>query len=182
MHAKFPSQPWEITEDGFVPEQLRENESVFALANGFIGMRGNLEEVDALGANSIQGSFLNGVFDSEPIVYGEKAYGYAKNHETICNVMDAKSLVLFADGERLTLGCSELRGHRRILDLRAGILRRSFIWRTKSGGVLEAEMLRLVSLSRSEESCGDKALASLRFRALPLENPKRNCARAYHGR
>ena len=148
--AKFPYQPWEITEEGFSPRDLRENESAFALANGFIGLRGNLEEGAAAGAETIQGSFLNGVFDSEPIVYGEKAYGYAKNHETICNVMDAKSLVLCADGERLDLGVSDVREHRRVLDMRAGTLRRSFTWHTKGGAVLRIETARLVSLARQE--------------------------------
>jgi len=51
--AKFPYQPWEITEQGFSPRDLRENESVFALSNGFIGLRGNLEEGTA-GADSIR--------------------------------------------------------------------------------------------------------------------------------
>ena len=148
--AKFPYQPWEITEEGFDPQSLRENESVFALGNGFIGFRGNLEEGRASGAESIQGCFLNGVFDSEPIVYGEKAYGYAKNHETICNVMDGKSFSLTADGERLDLGLCRIIAHRRILDMRAGTLRRSFQWETKSGAVLSVEMCRLVSLSRPE--------------------------------
>ncbi len=150
MEAKFPYQPWEITERGFSAKDLRENESVFALGNGFIGMRGNLEEGSATGADTIQGSFLNGVFDSEPIVYGEKAYGYAKNHETICNVMDAKSLVLFADGERLDMGLSDVRDHRRVLDMRAGVLCRGFTWHTKGGAVLEVEMIRLVSFTRQE--------------------------------
>ena len=148
--ARVPYQPWEITEEGFFPRELREIESAFALANGFIGLRGNLEEGTATGAETIQGSFLNGVFDSEPIVYGEKAYGYAKNHETICNVMDAKSLVLCADGERLDLGVSDVRGHRRVLDMRAGTLRRSFTWHTKGGAVLQVGMIRLVSLARQE--------------------------------
>ncbi len=78
MQPKFPYEPWRVTEHGFSARDLRENESVFALGNGFIGLRGNLEEGCATGAETIQGSFLNGVFDSEPIVYGEKAYGYAK--------------------------------------------------------------------------------------------------------
>ena len=148
--AKFPYEPWTVTEEGFDPKNLRENESAFALANGFIGMRGNLEEGSAAGAETIQGSFLNGVFDSEPIVYGEKAYGYAKNHETICNVMDAKSLVLYADGERLDLGVSEVKDHKRVLDMRAGTLNRSFTWHTKSGAVLSIAFTRTVSLTHTE--------------------------------
>ena len=63
--SKFSYEPWTVTEEGFDPKNLRENESAFALANGFIGMRGNLEEGSAAGAETIQGSFLNGVFDSE---------------------------------------------------------------------------------------------------------------------
>lgn len=150
MQAKFPYEPWRVTEEGFAAQNLRENESVFALGNGFIGLRGNLEEGAATGAETIQGSFLNGVFDSEPIVYGEKAYGYAKNHETICNVMDAKSVSLTADGEALDIGLCDVREHRRVLDMRAGTLERGFTWHTKSGAVLEVEMSRLVSLSRTE--------------------------------
>ena len=123
MKTKFAYEPWTVTERGFSAENLRENESVFALANGFIGMRGNLEEGSAEGAETIQGSFLNGVFDTEPITYGEKAYGYARNHETICNVMDAKSLLLFADGERLDLGVSDVREHCRVLDMKGGTLK-----------------------------------------------------------
>ena len=123
--AKFAFEPWAVTEEGFCAAALPENESVFALGNGFIGLRGNLEEGAASGADTIQGSFLNAVFDSEPIRYGETAYGYAKNHETICNVMDAKSLVFFAEGERLDLGVSDAEEHRRVLAMRSGTLRRS---------------------------------------------------------
>ena len=159
--SKFPYEPWTVTEKGFQHDALRENESAFALGNGFIGMRGNLEELNAGGAETIQGSFLNGVFDSEPIVYGEGAYGYAKNHETICNVMDAKSLILFADGERLDLGTGRVEVHMRQLDLQAGLLRRRFVWHTKSGCVLEAETERLVSLTRQE-----LAATGLRLRCL----------------
>ena len=159
MASKFPYEPWRITEEGFSAGDLRENESVFALGNGFIGMRGNLEEGTAAGAETIQGSFLNGVFDSEPIVYGEKAYGYAKNHETICNVMDAKGLTLIADGERLDLGVSDVRGHSRTLDMREGTLRRRFEWHLKSGAVLDVSFARLVSLTRNT-----LAAAELRLR------------------
>ena len=148
MEYRYPIEAWKITEEGFQPGELRESESVFALANGLIGMRGNLEEQTVTGAETIQGSFLNGVFDTEPIVYGEAAYGYAKNHETICNVMDAKSLILTADGERLDLGKSRVTEHRRVLDLRGGILTRQLVWETESGCTLRIEMRRLVSLTR----------------------------------
>ncbi|MBR1455719.1 MAG: glycoside hydrolase family 65 protein [Oscillospiraceae bacterium] len=157
MKHPYSIDPWAIVEAGFSPEKLRESESVFALANGFIGMRGNLEEREAAGANTIEGTFLNGVFDSEPITYGEAAYGYAKNHETICNVMDAKSLLLVADEEALDLGLCVVMAHSRTLDMRAGTLRRRFLWHTLSGSSLDVEIERLVSLTHQE-------LAAVRLR------------------
>ncbi len=150
MPAKFPYEPWSVTEEHFCAANLAENESVFALGNGFIGLRGNLEEGAATGADTVQGSFLNGVFDSEPIRYGETAYGYAKNHETICNVMDAKSLRIFVDGELLDVGRCTLSEHRRSLDLRTGVLRRGLVWRGESGEQLEIGLSRLVSLPHEE--------------------------------
>jgi Trehalose and maltose hydrolases (possible phosphorylases) len=150
MRSKFAYEAWTITEEGFSAENLRENESDFALGNGFIGMRGNLEENIAGNAETIQGTFLNGIFDSEPITYGETAYGYAKNHETICNVMDGKSIYLMADDEWLDIGKSNIEGHRRVLDMRKGFLYRTFIWNTKNGAKLKIEMKRLVSLKRSD--------------------------------
>ena len=149
LETRYPVEPWQVSEKVFLPEGLRESESVFALGNGFIGMRGNLEEQTATGAETIQGSFLNGVFDAEPIVYGESAYGYAKNHETICNVMDAKSLILIADGERLDLGKSRVTEQRRVLDLREGTLDRRLAWATAGGCVLIITMRRLVSLTHA---------------------------------
>ncbi|MBR4474796.1 MAG: glycoside hydrolase family 65 protein [Oscillospiraceae bacterium] len=162
MNYRYPIEAWQITEKDFQLNELRESESVFALANGFIGMRGNLEEQTATGAETIQGSFLNGVFDTEPIVYGEAAYGYAKNHETICNVMDAKSLILEADGERLDMGKSRVTEHQRVLDLRGGILTRRFVWETKSGCTLKVEQKRLVSLTHRNLAATALSLQCLR--------------------
>ena len=170
----FPPSPWSVTEEGFHPEALPAAESVFALGNGFLGLRGNLEEIDATGAQTVQGTFLNGVFDSEPIRYGESAYGYAKNHETICNVMDAKSLVLTADGERLDLGKSAVTEHRRTLNLRRGLLERSFVWDTRSGARLQVRMLRLVSLTEMHTAAVSAEITCLSGRAeLTLNSPIR---------
>ena len=53
MPAKFPYEPWSVTEERFCAANLAENESVFALGNGFIGLRGNLEEGAATGADTV---------------------------------------------------------------------------------------------------------------------------------
>ena len=67
MSTIFDQDPWVIRREGFDAASLRESESVLALGNGFIGMRGNLEELTADGASTVQGTYLNGVFESAPI-------------------------------------------------------------------------------------------------------------------
>ena len=42
--AVFPTEPWSLTEVGLDHGSLAVHESVFALANGHIGMRGSFEE------------------------------------------------------------------------------------------------------------------------------------------
>ena len=164
--------PWVILREGFDAASLRESESVLALGNGFIGMRGNLEELTAEGAPTVQGTYLNGVFDSAPIVYGEGAFGYARNHETICSVADAKSFILLADGERLDMSSSRTEAHRRVLDMREGTLRRYFRWRTSAGALLEAESVRLVSLTRQELAAAGLTVRCLEGRcALEIRSP-----------
>lgn len=50
--------------------------SVFTLGNGYIGMRGNFEEgYYGKTGRSVAGNYLNGFFDSEPVVYPEGPSG-----------------------------------------------------------------------------------------------------------
>ena len=52
MTTVYEIDPWVIRSRGFDAASLRESESVFSLANGFIGLRGNLEELTASGAQT----------------------------------------------------------------------------------------------------------------------------------
>ncbi len=71
-------------------------ETIFAIGNGYLGMRGCVEE----GAPVMQnGTFVNGFYESWPIVYGEEAYGFAKTGQTIVNVTDSKKIKLYVDDE-----------------------------------------------------------------------------------
>ncbi len=66
--------PWGIRETGLDLESLPRAESIFALANGHLGLRGNFDEGEP---RSASGTYLSGFFESFPISYGERGYGYA---------------------------------------------------------------------------------------------------------
>ena len=71
----YPADEWNVIEKAFRPEFIAQLETILALGNGYLGMRGCPEEG---GPNAENGTFINGFYDTWPIVYGEGAYGFAK--------------------------------------------------------------------------------------------------------
>jgi alpha,alpha-trehalose phosphorylase len=117
-------------------------ESVFALGNGYLGVRGAPEEgTPAYDA----GMVLNGFYESWPIAYPEDAYGLARTGQTIVAPPDGSIVRLFADGEPLAVTAARVR---RVLDMRAGVLRREVELETPGGSRLRVRSRRLVSLAR----------------------------------
>ena len=85
-----------MIEQQFALQFLGQAETIFATANGYLGMRGNFEE----GAPAFEsGTFINGFYESWPIGYGEEAYGFAKTGQTMLNVTDSKIIRLYVDDE-----------------------------------------------------------------------------------
>ena len=92
----YPADEWNVIEKAFHPEFLAQLETMLALGNGYLGMRGCPEEG---GPNAENGTLINGFYETRPIVYGEEAYGFAKTGQTIFNVTDSKIIKLFVDDE-----------------------------------------------------------------------------------
>ena len=136
-------EPWAVPERELRLDALEQTESVFALSNGHIGMRGNLDEGDPYG---LSGTYLNGVHELRPLPYAETAYGNPEAAETVINVTDGKLLRLLVDDELFDVRYGELLEHERVLDLRDGVLRRQVHWRSPTGGEVRIRSTRLVSL------------------------------------
>ena len=115
-------------------------ESVFAVGNGYLGVRGAPEE----GAPAYDaGTVLNGFYESWPIVYPEDAYGLARTGQTIVAPPDGSIVRLLVDGEPLDITTARVA---RVLDMRAGVLRREVEFETPSGARLLVCSRRLASL------------------------------------
>ncbi|MFI2296826.1 glycoside hydrolase family 65 protein [Isoptericola sp. NPDC019571] len=139
---RFPAEPWRLVEAEFSAEDLGVTESLFAVGNGYLGMRGNVEE----GREShSHGTFVNGFHETWPIRHAEEAYGFAKVGQTIVNAPDTKVIRLYVDDEPLLLPVADLIGYERALDLRDGVLRREILWRTPSGKRVKVASERMVS-------------------------------------
>lgn len=135
--------PWEIRETQLDLDVMAQMESVFALANGHIGMRGTLDEGEPHG---LPGTYLNGVYESRPLPYAEAGYGFPEAGQTVVNVTNGKLIRLLVDDEPFDLRYGELLFHRRVLDMRAGTLTREAGWRSPTGQAVRLRSERLVSL------------------------------------
>jgi alpha,alpha-trehalose phosphorylase len=140
----YPADEWNVIERAFRPDFLAQLETMLALGNGYIGMRGCPEEG---GPNVENGTFINGFYETWPIVYGEDAFGFAKTGQTICNVTDSKIIKLFVDDEPFWLPAAQLLSYDRRLNMRAGTLDRTVLWETPSGKQVSIKSRRLVSFA-----------------------------------
>jgi alpha,alpha-trehalose phosphorylase len=141
----FEVEPWTITERELHLEALAETESVFALSNGHIGLRGNLDEGEPTGA---PGTYLNSFYEVRPLPYAELSYGNPEDGQVMINVTNGKVFRLLLDDEPFDVRYGRLERHERTLDLREGVLRREVEWTSPAGQRVRVRSTRLVSFAQ----------------------------------
>lgn len=140
--TRFPVDEWALVEDEYIQGDEGLTETVFAVGNGYLGLRGNPDE--GRGGHSF-GTFINGFHETWPIRHAEEAFGFARVGQTIVNVPDTKVIRLYVDDEPFVLFEADILRHTRRLDFRDGVLIREIDWRTPSGKRVLVTSRRLVS-------------------------------------
>jgi alpha,alpha-trehalose phosphorylase len=161
--STFVAEPWSVRETQLDLEMLAQAESVFALANGHIGLRANLDEGEPFG---LPGTYLNSFYELRPLPYAESGYGYPESGQTIVNVTNGKIIRLLVDDEPFDIRYGQLLSHERELDLRAGVLRRRVDWRSPAGAAVRVNSTRLVSFVQ-------RSTAAILYEVEPLDEPLR---------
>jgi alpha,alpha-trehalose phosphorylase len=158
--GRFPVDEWRLVEAEGSLDDVGVTETIFAVGNGYLGMRGNFPE----GRFAHEaGTFVNGFHETFPIRHAEQAYGFAEVGQTIINAPDAKVMRVYVDDEPLSLDVADVREYERVLDMRDGVVRRRLVWCTPSGKLVEIEDERMVSFE-------EKHLAVLRLRVTVLNS------------
>ncbi len=158
-HPAFVVEPWQLRETELNLNLLAQTESVFTLSNGHLGLRGNLDEGEP---HALPGTYLSAFYESRPLPYAEAGYGYPEAGETVVNVTNGKIIRLLVGDEPFDIRYGTLRGHERILDFRAGVLRRDLVWCSPTGRAVRISSTRLVSFAQ-------RAVAAILFEIEPLE-------------
>ncbi len=158
-NPSFAVEPWSVRETELDLDMLAQTESVFALANGHIGLRGNLDEGEPFG---MPGTYLNSFYELRPLPYAEAGYGYPESGQTVVNVTNGKIIRLLVDDEPLDVRYGKLVDHERVLDLRAGVLRRQMDWLSPAGRSVRVSSTRLVSFVQ-------RSAAAILYEVEPLD-------------
>ncbi|TXC89837.1 glycoside hydrolase family 65 protein [Metabacillus litoralis] len=136
---------WTISRNELSQQELLNLESLFSLANGYIGVRGNFEEGYGSEMNSIRGTYLNAFHDITEINYGEKLYAFPETQQKLVNNIDAQTIEIYFEGERFSLFEGEVISFERFLYLDKGYTERVITYKTKKGQQVKLRFRRLVS-------------------------------------
>jgi maltose phosphorylase len=158
----FDVHPWKVVEQGFDPAHSRTAESVFSLANEYMGVRGYFDE--GYSGDRLVGVYLNGVFETSPNV-SSPYRGIADHFCYMVNTVDWLATRIELDGERLDLGTCAFSGFTRALDMRSGVLSRSFTWTTQTGKCLTLTFLRTLSMATPSLAAQRIVFEALNFSA-----------------
>jgi len=156
-------EPWAVRESELHLDQLSHTESVFALSNGHLGVRGNLDEGEP---NGSPGTYLGGFFELVPLPYAESGYGYPEEGQSLIDVTNGKLLRLLVDDEPFDVRQGELVSHARCLDLRRGHLERDLTWVSPAGKKVRVRSTRMVSFVH-------RAVMAIRYEVHAVDEPVR---------
>ncbi len=123
----YKVDPWKIIEEGYDPAQSRVSESIFSLGNEYMGTRGFFDETYS--ADGLLGNYFNGVYEEKPIKQFNHFKGMA---DRCCFMINANNWVytrIFVNGEELDLAKVSVDNFYRELDMKHGIMTRSFDWK-----------------------------------------------------
>ncbi|MGA1746716.1 MAG: glycoside hydrolase family 65 protein [Ilumatobacteraceae bacterium] len=156
---RFPIDPWRLIDIDPAPIDLGRTETLFATANGYLGMRDNPPEGRVAHTH---GTYVNGFHETWEIQHAESAHAFARVGQTLVNVPDAKVMKLYVDDEPIRVDTADLEKHERLLDFSKGTHERSLIWRTPAGKRISMTTTRLISLEH-------RHLALIRLELVMLE-------------
>jgi maltose phosphorylase len=157
----FRGDPWTIVEEGFDPAYQRVSESVFSVANEFMGVRGYFEE--GYSGDHLLGSYFNHLYEMMDIRHDQVFKGFVTRGAAMINAVDWLHTRLRLDGETLDLAKSKFSGFTRRLDMRRGVLAREFTWETAGGQKLRVTFERFTDMHSTRLGCQRISVKALNF-------------------
>lgn len=155
----FDIEPWAVATSTLNPDEIRLIESMTSTGNGHMGLRGNFEE--GFGGDTHQGTYIAGVWFPDKTRVGWWKNGYPEYFGKVVNAMNFIAIGVEIDGEPVDLFTGQYGNFTVRLDLRNGVLTRSFDY-SVGGATVRVEFERFLSIVTSELSFQRVSLTALK--------------------
>ena len=152
---------WQIIEEGFDPHYNKISESVFSIGNGRMGQRANFEE--AYSGDTLRGSYVAGVYYPDKTRVGWWKNGYPEYFAKVLNAPNWIGIHVSIDNQKLDLAKCKVENFRRVLDMRTGLLSRTFAATFADGKKIKVESKRFCSMAHGEIGAIRYAITPLNF-------------------
>ena len=170
LKQSLPVDKDKIIETGFNRNEIYHMESLFALGNGYMGLRGTYDETDE-DIYACDGMYINGVYATRPIGGALYSVGFPKRDEFTVNLSDWRIFNLYIDGEKACFSKANIKEHRRELDMLNGKIDRQFIFETSTGKKAAVYSCRIVNMDEVKT-------AQIRYQVIPLNFDGQVCVKS----
>jgi maltose phosphorylase len=148
MKQYLKNHEWQIIEEGFDAHLNRISESIFSLGNGQMGQRANFEE--SYSGDMHQGTYVAGVYYPDKTRVGWWKNGYPEYFAKVLNAPSWIGIKINIDGQELDLAKCKVENFLRVLDMKQGLLTRSFSATLSDGKKVEVHTQRFCSMADGE--------------------------------
>ncbi len=152
---------WNIIEEGLDPHYNKISESVFSIGNGRMGQRANFEE--EYSGETLRGSYVAGVYYPDKTRVGWWKNGYPEYFAKVLNAPNWIGIHVSIDNQKLDLAKCKVEDFKRVLDMRTGLLSRSFAATLADGKKIKVESKRFCSMANGEIGAIRYAITPLNF-------------------
>ncbi|MBC7765259.1 MAG: glycoside hydrolase family 65 protein [Hyphomonadaceae bacterium] len=161
MNEKYIPDEWKIIEEGFVPKENRLSESIFSLGNEHMGMRGFFEE--SYSGDSLQGTYIAGIYYPDKTRVGWWKNGYPEFFAKVLNATNWIGINISINGQSLDLAQCEVSDFKRELDMKQGLLTRTFVAKDAKGQESSVKFKRFLSMQSPHIACIHVSVTPLNY-------------------
>ncbi len=159
MKQYLKHHEWQIIEEGFDPHLNKISESVFSIGNGRMGQRANFEE--DFSGETHQGTYVAGVYYPDKTRVGWWKNGYPEYFAKVLNAPSWIGIKVKIGDHALDLAKCKVENFVRVLDMKQGLLHRSFQATFPDGKKVAIDSKRFCSMADGE-------VGAIRYSIKPL--------------
>jgi maltose phosphorylase len=163
MKEYIKHHEWQIIEEGFDPHYNKISESIFSIGNGRMGQRANFEE--EYSGDTLRGSYVAGVYYPDKTRVGWWKNGYPEYFAKVLNAPNWIGIHIRIENQKLDLAKCKVEEFRRVLDMKDGLLIRSFTAAFPDGKKVRVESRRFCSMAHGEIGAIRYAITPVNFSA-----------------